>query len=54
MSGEMQFKARAILHVPEDCNMAELRCDLEKIAADLMVDVSFSNRAPAPRNAAEE
>jgi len=43
MSGEMLFKARAILHVPDDCNMAELRHDLEKIAADLMVDISFSN-----------
>ena len=42
MSGEPLFKARARLQVPETCNLASLRAELEKIAADLMVDVSFA------------
>jgi len=42
MSGEPLFKARARLHLPEKCNLAALRNELEKIAADLMVDVSFA------------
>ena len=41
MSGEMLFKAHAKVHVPTTCNVAELRKDLEKIAAELMADLSF-------------
>jgi glycine cleavage system regulatory protein len=41
MSGEMLFKAQAKLLIPDSCNMAALRVELEKIAGDLMVDVSF-------------
>jgi len=41
MSGEMLFKARATLHLPASCNLAELRKQLEKIADDLIVDISF-------------
>lgn len=41
MSGEMQFKARALLLLPEKCNLANLRGELEKIAGELMVDLSF-------------
>lgn len=41
MSGETLFKARARLSVPESCNTTELRRRLERIAADLIVDVSF-------------
>jgi glycine cleavage system regulatory protein len=41
MSGEMLFKAQAKLLIPDFCNMAALRVELERIAADLMVDVSF-------------
>ena len=41
MSGEMQFKARAMLLVPERCNLANLRASLEKIAGELMVDLTF-------------
>ena len=42
MSGETLFKAAARLHLPERCDHAALKRDLEKIAADLLVDVSFA------------
>lgn len=45
MSGEPLFKASARLHLPEHCNTAVLKADLEKIAADLLVDVSFGEVA---------
>jgi glycine cleavage system regulatory protein len=41
MSGEDLFKASAHLQLPEHCDLAALKNDLEKIAADLLVDVSF-------------
>jgi glycine cleavage system regulatory protein len=42
MSGETLFKASARLQLPECCNLAALKHDLEKIAADLLVDVSLT------------
>jgi glycine cleavage system regulatory protein len=42
MSGETLFKATARLQLPEGCDLAALKKDLEKIAADLFVDVSFA------------
>jgi glycine cleavage system regulatory protein len=42
MSGETLFKATARLQLPEHCDLAALKRDLEKIAADLLVDVSFA------------
>ena len=42
MSGETLFKAVARLQLPERCELAGLKKDLEKIAADLFVDVSFA------------
>ncbi|HEY5044006.1 MAG TPA: ACT domain-containing protein [Verrucomicrobiae bacterium] len=42
MSGETLFKAGARLQLPEHCDLAALKTDLEKIAADLQVDVSFA------------
>ncbi len=45
MSGEMLFKARATLSIPESCNLSELLKKLEKIAADLFVDVSLEKDA---------
>jgi len=42
MSGETLFKAGARLHLPGRCDLAALKKDLEKIAADLLVDVSFA------------
>ena len=45
MSGETLFKASARLLLPEPCDLAALKTDLEKIAADLLVDVSFEEIA---------
>jgi glycine cleavage system regulatory protein len=45
MSGETMFKAIVRLHLPEKCELALLKRDLEKIAADLLVDVSFADVA---------
>ncbi|HUB86757.1 MAG TPA: ACT domain-containing protein [Verrucomicrobiae bacterium] len=42
MSGENLFKAAARLQLPAGCDLAALKKDLEKIAADLLVDVSFA------------
>jgi glycine cleavage system regulatory protein len=42
MTGETLFNAVARLQLPEDCNIAALKRDLEKIAADLLVDVSLA------------
>ncbi len=42
MSGETLFKATARLQLPEHCDLAGLKKELEKIAADLLVDVSFA------------
>jgi glycine cleavage system regulatory protein len=44
MSGELLFKARASLKIPKSCDVSKLRRDLEKIAADLIVDISFKER----------
>ncbi len=41
MSGENLFKARAKLSLPEGCEVATLRQALEKIAADLIVEISL-------------
>lgn len=42
MSGETLFKAAARLQLPAGCEVAMLKKDLEKIAADLLVDVAFA------------
>ena len=47
MSGETLFKAQARLHIPGTCNVAELRGELEKIAADLLVEINFAELADA-------
>jgi glycine cleavage system regulatory protein len=41
MSGEPLFKAQAKLSIPDSCNLAGLRSELEKIAEDLIVDVTL-------------
>lgn len=46
MSGEALFQANAKLSLPPQCNVAELRRRLEKIAADLIVDLTFEESAP--------
>jgi glycine cleavage system regulatory protein len=47
MTGETLFKARARLRIPDTCNIAELRRELEKIAADLIVEISLADLTPA-------
>lgn len=42
MSGEMLFKANAKLRVPAQLGMGALRQELERIAADLVIDISLS------------
>ena len=41
MSGETLFKAQATVHIPEQCRIDDLRKELQKIAQDLLVDVSL-------------
>src|SRR5580692_3595685 len=41
MGGGTLFQARATVLVPEKASLAALRADLEKIAADLMVDLKL-------------
>lgn len=45
MSGEPLFKAAARLQLPAGCDVAALKNRLEKIAADLLVDVSLGELA---------
>lgn len=42
MSGETLFKAQARLLVPECCDPQMLRAELERIAADMMVDLRLA------------
>jgi glycine cleavage system regulatory protein len=42
MSGETLFRAQATLRLPQSCNVTELQRELEKIAADLIVEVTLS------------
>jgi glycine cleavage system regulatory protein len=43
MSGEVLFWANARLEVPPGASLGELRRDLERIASDLMVDISVED-----------
>jgi glycine cleavage system regulatory protein len=45
-SGETLFKAGARLQLPQKCDLAALKKELEKIAADLLVDVSLGEPNP--------
>ena len=42
MSGETLFKAAARLQLPDGCDDAALKTELEKIADDLLVDITFA------------
>jgi glycine cleavage system regulatory protein len=42
MSGETLFKARAKLSIPDNCDAGEIRRKLEKIAEDLIVEISLA------------
>ena len=50
MSGEILFKAVARLQLPAGGDNAALKAELEKIAGDLLVDISFAElgNPPAP------
>ena len=41
MSGETLFTAEATLKIPSSCKLGELKCKLEQIAEDLIVDVTL-------------
>jgi glycine cleavage system regulatory protein len=41
MSGEMLFKAKARLRIPSACDVPALRAALERLAGDLIVDISL-------------
>src|SRR5438045_5780778 len=41
MSGETLFKAQAKLKIPSSCKLGELKRELEHIAEDLIVDITF-------------
>jgi glycine cleavage system regulatory protein len=45
MSGDLLFHARIIVRIPAACSLQELRKSLEKIASDLMVDISLNDAA---------
>lgn len=42
MTGETLFKARAKLRVPDSADIEQIRQNLERVASDLIVDVSFA------------
>jgi glycine cleavage system regulatory protein len=48
MSGETLFKAHARLSIPESCDEAQIRQQLERIAADLIVEITLAD-VPAPQ-----
>jgi glycine cleavage system regulatory protein len=45
MSGEMLFRATALLRLPVAVTAGALRADLEELAEDLMVDIELSDAA---------
>ena len=47
MGGGTLFRARATILVPDSARLSALRADLEKIAADLMVDLRLNPAAPS-------
>ena len=48
MSGETMFKAHARLSLPKTCDAAQVRQQLERIAADLIVEISLAE-LPEPQ-----
>jgi glycine cleavage system regulatory protein len=48
MSGETLFHAHATLSIPGSCNTTALRQELEKIAADLIVEISLADLPQTP------
>jgi glycine cleavage system regulatory protein len=50
MSGELLFRSRARVNVPAQVDAAELRARLEKLATDLMVQVSLGEGEESARS----
>lgn len=50
MSGENLFHARAKLKIPASCSLETLRSELEKIASDLMVDLTLREIPASAQN----
>jgi glycine cleavage system regulatory protein len=50
MTGETLFKAEIEMQIPLTCDMAALRRELEKIAGDLLVDVSLEEWLTSSRS----
>lgn len=49
MSGELLFRAQLRVDVPHGVSAAELRQDMERLAADLMVEIRLAEALRAPR-----
>jgi glycine cleavage system regulatory protein len=49
MSGDLLFGAQLRVNVPQDLPIAQLRGDLERLAADLMVEIRLAEALGAPR-----
>lgn len=54
MTGDVLFRARAQLFVPVTCPVSALRSELERIAGDLMVDLTFRSGAEVPPGSGAE
>ena len=48
MTGEVLFRAQILIRIPESCDLDSLRLELERIAADLMVDLRLNTTIPSP------
>ena len=46
MTGEALFKAHARVSIPPSCDVTGLKKELEKIAADLIAEISFTSTPP--------
>lgn len=47
MSGETLFKASAVVALPQGCEIADLQAQFERLAADLLVEISLQPAAPS-------
>ena len=49
MTGENLFKARVKVSIPDSCDTVALRKELERIAEDLIADISFAEAEKQPQ-----
>jgi glycine cleavage system regulatory protein len=50
MSGEILFKAAALIRVPHDVALADLQANLDNLAHELMVDIDLEGAAKGPES----